>query len=84
MDLLNKGYFIFAQNFNLYETTNKSKKLSRLEQDYMASFLRMQLNTLGNVLSSVENSDKYNVGYFSESMRRIEKNIHRFRKVCSN
>ncbi len=81
---LNMGYLIFAQNFHSQSTTSESKKLSRLEQDYMSSFLRIQLNTLENVLSSVKNSDKYNVGYFSESMKRIEKNIHRFRKVCSN
>ena len=81
---LNMGYLIFAQNFHSQSTIKDVKKLSRLQQDYMASFLRIQLNTLKNVLNSVENLDKYNVGYFSESMRRIEKNIHRFRKVCSN
>jgi len=60
------------------------KKLSRLYQDYLASFLRSQLTTLQNVLSSVENSERYDDVYLEESMRRIEHNIHRFRKVCSN
>ncbi|MFH1062184.1 MAG: hypothetical protein V1747_04770 [Candidatus Omnitrophota bacterium] len=80
---LNMGYLIFAQNFHACRSS-EVKKLNKLQQDYMASFLRLQLNTLKNVLSSVENSNKYNGGYFSESMRRLEKNIHRFRKVCSN
>ncbi|MBU1043101.1 MAG: hypothetical protein KJ915_01730 [Candidatus Omnitrophica bacterium] len=80
---LKMGYLIFAQNFHARQSCDV-KKLNKLQQDYMASFLRVQLNTLKNVLSSVENSDKYNEGYFSESMHRIEKNIHRFRKVCSN
>ena len=80
---LNMGYLIFTRNFHARPMT-EVKKLNKSQQDYMASFLRLQLNTLKNVLSSVENSDKYNVGYFSESMRRLEKNIHSFRKVYSN
>ena len=80
---LNMGYLIFTRNFHARPMI-EVKKLNKLQQDYMASFLRLQLNTLKNVLSSVENSDKYNVEYFSESMRRLEKNIHSFRKVYSN
>lgn len=86
---LNMGRMIFAQNF--YRQSRQSRqpnreveKLSRLQQDYSASSLRLQLNTLNNMLSSVENSDKYDVGYLQESMRRIEKNMHCLRKVWSN
>ena len=60
------------------------KKLSRLHQDYLTSFLRSQLTILQNVLSSVENSERYDDEYLEESMRRIEQDIHRFRKSCSN
>lgn len=60
------------------------KKLSRLHQDYLISFLRSQLTTLHNVLSSVENSERYDDEYLEESMRRVEQDIHRFRKVYSN
>lgn len=60
------------------------KKLSRLHQDYLASFLRSQLTTLQNVLNNVENSASYDEGYVSESIRRIERNMRDFRKVHSN
>jgi len=60
------------------------KKLSRLHKDYLTSFLRSQLTTLQNVLSSVENSERYDDEYLEESMRRIEQDIHRFRKVYNN
>ncbi|MFH2138764.1 MAG: hypothetical protein ABII88_09665 [Candidatus Omnitrophota bacterium] len=79
----NMGHMIFAQNFHR-QSEREVKKLSRLQQDYMARFLRLQLTTLNNVLSSVENAKRYNGWYFKESMRHIEKNIHRFRKECSN
>jgi len=60
------------------------KELSRLHQDYLTSFLRSQLTTLQNVLDNVENSDSYDKGYVSESIRRIERNMRDFRKVHSN
>jgi len=41
----------------------ESERLSRLHRDYLASFLRSQLSTLQNVLSSVENSDRYDEEY---------------------
>ncbi|MFH1458773.1 MAG: hypothetical protein ABIG64_00155 [Candidatus Omnitrophota bacterium] len=80
---LNMGRIIFAKSFYA-KPAKKVKPLSRLQQDYMGSFLRSQLSTLQNILISVENSKRYQSGYIQESMKRIEKNIHRFRKVCSN
>ena len=60
---------------------------TKLHQDYMVSFLRSQLATLQSVLNSVETARKYDdchVTYITESMRRIEQDINRFRKECSN
>lgn len=62
----------------------ESERLSRLHRDYLASFLRSQLSTLQNVLSSVENSDRYDEEYVLESTRRIERDMKSFRKACSN
>ena len=59
-------------------------KLSSLHQDYLVSFLRSQLTTLQNVLSSVENHERYDDSYLEESMKHIEQNMRRFRKTCSN
>ncbi|MBU1087731.1 MAG: hypothetical protein KKD05_09495 [Candidatus Omnitrophica bacterium] len=63
---LNMGYLIFAQTFHA-QPGSDVKKLNKLQQDYMTSFLRSQLSTLKNVLSSVENSNKYTS--FPESMQ---------------
>ena len=60
------------------------KQLPRLHQDYLASFLGSQITTLQNVLSNVENSERYDDEYFKESMRRIEQDIRVFRKAYSN
>ena len=80
---INMGYFIFARTFYA-QSKDEVKKLSRLHQDYLASFLRCQFTTLQNILNSVENSDRYDHGYVSKSLRHIEQDIHRFRKVRSN
>ena len=60
------------------------KKLSRLHQNYLAGFLRLQLTELQNVLRNVENSERYDDDYVFESMRRIEHSMRRFRKACHN
>jgi hypothetical protein len=56
----------------------------RLRRDYMVNFLRSQLRTLQNVLETIENHDPYDAHYIVESMKRIEKNIHRFRRSYNN
>ena len=77
------AHMIFAKKF-YRKPEDKVRRLSRLQQDYMSSLLRSQLTTLQNLLSSVENADRYNTWYFAESMRHLEKNVHCFKKACGN
>ncbi|MCK4828925.1 hypothetical protein KA005_75075 [bacterium] len=80
---LNMAYSIFARGFSV-QSENKVKKLSRLHQEYFVSFLRPQFITLQNVLNCIESPEGYDDEYLKESMKRIEQNIHRFRKVYIN
>ena len=77
------AHMTFAKSF-YKKPKDKARKLSRLQQDYMSSLLRYQLTTLQNLLSSVENADRCDAWYFEESMKRLKRNIHCFKKVCSN
>ncbi len=57
--------------------------MSSLHRDFIASFLRSQLGTLQSVLAEIENSDRLEDGYVEESLRRVEKELHRLRKSCA-
>ena len=57
------------------------KTISDWQRDFFASFLRSQLATLQNVLAEIENSEKLEDGYVEESLKRVEKELHRFRKL---
>jgi len=56
------------------------KTISGWHRDYVAGFLRSQLDSLQNVLAEIENSDRFEDGYIEESLQRVEKGIHQFRK----
>ncbi|RLJ05931.1 MAG: hypothetical protein DRP14_00940 [Candidatus Aenigmatarchaeota archaeon] len=58
--------------------------ISRLQKDFVASFLRSQLATLQGVLAEIENSDRLEGGYIEESLRRVEKELCRFRRLYIN
>ncbi|GEM_PF-1855164 len=60
------------------------KTISDWHRDFFASFLRSQLATLQNVLAEIENSDRLEGGYVEESLKRVEKELHRFRKLYRN
>jgi len=57
------------------------KTISGWHRDYVASFLRSQLDSLQNVLAEIENSDRFEDGYVEESLKRVEKELYRFRKL---
>jgi len=57
------------------------KTISGWHRDYAASFLRSQLDSLQNVLAEIENSDRFEDGYVEESLKRVEKELYRFRKL---
>lgn len=61
-----------------------AKTMSDSQSDFVASSLRLQLVTLQNLLSYIEVSQKVEVAYVEESLRRVEKEFHRLRKFCSS
>ena len=60
------------------------KTLSGWHKDFFASFLRSQLGTLQSVLTEIENSEKLEGGYVEGSLKRVEKELHRFRRLYRN
>ncbi len=65
-------------------TQKGTKIISDWQRDFFVSFLRSQLATLQNVLAEIENSEKLEGGYVEESLKRVEKELHRFRKLYRN
>ncbi|RKY42016.1 MAG: hypothetical protein DRP80_07240 [Candidatus Omnitrophota bacterium] len=57
------------------------KTISGWHRDFFASFLRSQLDTLQSVLAEIENSDGLEGGYVEISLKRVEKELYRFRKL---
>ena len=57
------------------------KTISDWQRDFFVSFLRSQLATLQNVVAEIENSEKLEGDYVEESLKRVEKELHRFRKL---
>ena len=60
------------------------KTISGWHRDFFASFLRSQLGILQSVLAEIENSDRLEGDYVEESLKRVEKGLHRFRKLYRN
>jgi len=60
------------------------KTLRGWHRDFFASFLRPKLGTLQSVLTEIENSEKLEGGYVEGSLKRVEKELHRFRRLYRN
>ena len=58
--------------------------MSSWNRDFVASFLRSQLASLQSVLAEIENSERFEGGYIKESLRRVEKELCRFRRLYIN
>lgn len=61
--------------------------ISGLHKDFIASHIRSQLTTLNGVLECIESSGLSNEkenGYVDESLKRVEKNIRRLRRIYVN
>ena len=57
------------------------KGMSDVGKDFFASFLRSQLVSLQGVLAEIENSGRIEEDYVGGSLRRVEKELHRLRKL---
>ena len=49
-------------------------------KDFIASHLRSQIEALRMVLESMERENLANSGYIDESLKKVEKNLHRIRR----
>ena len=58
--------------------------MSSLRKDYVASYLRSQMNTLKAVLEAMEDSNSIEDNYANESLKRVEINIRSLRKSLQN
>ena len=59
----------------------ENKRVLRGNQDYLMSFVRSQIMALEKLLSNIENTHQFDNVYFKESIFRIERDMHKFRKV---
>ncbi len=55
-----------------------------LHKDYVASFLKAQLVTLGQVLDNIEHFNASEQDYTVESLKRVETEVRRLRKFLEN
>jgi hypothetical protein len=58
--------------------------MSSLRKDYVASYLRSQMDTLKAVLEAMEDSNSIEDNYANESLKRVEINIKNLRKSLKN
>lgn len=50
-------------------------------EDFVGSYLRSQVDALEDVLTTMEKENAMDDGYLDENLRRVEKNLHRIRKL---
>ena len=56
--------------------------ISPIRRDFIASYLRVQLNKISSVLNNIENDETADCGYTNESLKGIEANLKQIRKLC--
>jgi len=58
--------------------------MSAVRKDFIASYLRFQLNSLRNILDNIEEENKVDCDYARESIKDIEVKLRQLRKLCVN
>lgn len=58
--------------------------MTGIRRDFVASNLRSQLNRLRHILDNIEEEDKVDCEYASESLKEIETNLRQIRKLCAD
>jgi hypothetical protein len=58
--------------------------ISAIRKDFIATYLRFQLNSLKNILDDIEEQNKVDCGYTRESLKDIEIKLRQLRKLCVN
>jgi len=54
--------------------------MSNMRKDFIASYLRSQVNKLTGLLSNMEEQISYNNDHLEETLKEIEINLRRIRK----
>jgi glutamine amidotransferase-like uncharacterized protein len=60
---------------------NQMNIVSGIHMDYAVSYLKAQLGTISGVLQCIESTNGMEVGYIKESLKRVESDIKKVRKV---
>ncbi|HBG61743.1 MAG: hypothetical protein A2Y03_01720 [Omnitrophica WOR_2 bacterium GWF2_38_59] len=63
---------------------DKLLKSCSLSKDYLSTCLRNQMIKLSSILRHVENAEKYDSDYISESLINIEQNLCNIRRFIQN
>jgi len=58
--------------------------MSMVRKDFVASHLRSQLNRLQNVLDNIEEENRVECDFATESLKEVETNLRKIRKICVN
>ncbi|MBN2482870.1 MAG: hypothetical protein JXD21_01550 [Candidatus Omnitrophica bacterium] len=58
--------------------------ISSVNQDYVVSYLRCQVTTLGDLLDAIERGAHPEYRYLIESIRRVEVDLRRLRNFIEN
>jgi hypothetical protein len=58
--------------------------MSGIRKDFIAGHLRSQLNSLRNILDNIEEENKVDCDYASESLKDVEIKLRQLRKLCVN
>ena len=60
------------------------QSMSMMRKDFVASYLRSQLNRLQDVLDNIEEENKVECGFATDSLRDVETSLRKIRKMCAN
>jgi len=60
------------------------QSMSMMRKDFVASYLRSQLNRLQDVLDNIEEENKVECGFATDSLREVETSLRKIRKMCVN
>ena len=60
------------------------QSMSMMRKDFVASYLRSQLNRLQDVLDNIEEENKVECGFATDSLREVETSLRKIRKMCAN
>lgn len=60
------------------------QSMSMMRKDFVASYLRSQLNRLQDVLDNIEEESKVECDFATDSLREVETSLRKIRKMCVN